>query len=513
MKRSDSIFQYLLLFLLLFAIILGCDQPSDTPTVPDDSSSAYPNPTVEEPPDKGSPFVAGTILQLKKFDYEQVEYFFSGSANSYANTSEMKSDGKWEVEAKESAEYKSRMLIYRPTDPSKFNGTVVMEWFNVTGAVDTATEWIMMHTELLRRGYIYVGISAQAIGIEGGEPPLPSPIGMAIPLKLMESRRYKSLSHPGDSFSYDIFAQAAQAIRHPEGIDPLKGYEMERLIAAGESQSATRLNTFVNAFGKDTDLFDGYYIHSRLGNIPDFGGASAPLSQPPQADITAPEAVIIREDIDKPVMNLQTETDLFALGAVTCRQDDNDMFRLWEVAGTAHADVYTMRTGMTGNGDSQQADIVITDKPNPVMDKCVDTVNSAPQHHFVVKAALDALNTWLKDGTAPTSAPRLGLNADGDGFVYDQFGNVVSGVRSPYVDAPIARFSGENSSEDDGESICFLFGQTQMFDDATLQSLYADHQAYVTAVTNAAQEAVTAGFLLSEDAQIIIDAAEKSDIP
>jgi hypothetical protein len=488
---------------------------TDTNSSPivDGDTIAYPNPTVEVPPKAGKPFVAGTMFSFNKYGYKTEEYFYGGTANSYVNTSKMKKDGKWEVSPKESATYKSRMLVYRPIDPADFNGTVVMEWYNVTGGVDTAADWVVLHTEIFRRGYIYVGISAQAIGIEGGKPPLPSPIGMTLPLKKMAPNRYKSLSHPGDSFSYDIFAQAAQAIRHPKGIAPLADFKVKRLIALGESQSATRLTTFVNAFSKKTDLFDGYYIHSRLGNIPNFGGASAPLSESPQADITAPEVVIIREDIDKPVMNLQTETDLFVLGAHTCRQPDNDMFRLWEVAGTAHADIYTMKSGMVAKGEKTQANIIIIKKPNLAMKKCPDSINSAPQHHFVAKAALDALNTWLKKGTPPPSAPRIELNASGDGFKYDEFGNVLGGVRSPYVDVPVARFSGENSSEDDGKSICFLFGTTEMLDDAILKSLYSDHDAYVAAVADAAREAVDKGFLLSEDEELIVKAARASDIP
>jgi len=393
----NSVFRSLMLFFLL-TMLFACDQPSDSPAFPDNGfigcedpsdpgedqdvfTGAYPNPTVELPPDVGMTFVAGTMFPLKKYGYEQVEYFYSGTANSYVNTSEMKSDGKWEVAPAESAEYKTRMLIYRPTDMSRFNGTVVMEWYNVTGGVDTGAEWIMIHTELLRRGYIYVGISAQYVGVEGGDPARLSPIGVTLNLKLISPRRYESLSHPGDSFSYDIFAQAAQAIRHPQGISPLGDVQFERLIAMGESQSATRLLTFINAFGKKTDLFDGYFIHSRLGYLPNAKGASAPLSQSPQAAVPAPETVIFREDIDKPVMNVQTETDLFVLGAHTCRQPDNDMFRLWEIAGAAHADVYTMRTGMIAIGDKKQADIIITTKPNPVME-CPDPVSSARPECF-----------------------------------------------------------------------------------------------------------------------------------
>lgn len=508
MKNCSSVLRCLMMVLLL-TMLWACEEPdTDTPS----PYPNYPNPTVEEPPDAGYTFVAGTMFSLEKYGYEQAEYFFSGTACSYVNTSEMKSDGKWDVKFNESAPYTSRMLVYYPSDPAKFNGTVVMEWYNVTAAVDTAAEWIMVHTELLRSGYIYVGVSAQAIGIEGGEAPLPTPVNFAMNLKSMSPRRYKSLSHPGDSFSYDIFAQAAQAIRHPEGINPLGNFQMQRLIAMGESQSATRLNTFINAFGKGTDLFDGYFVHSRLGNIPDFGGASAPLSQSPQPFINTPEVVQFRDDIDKPVMNVQTETDLFVLGAVTCRQPDNDMFRLWEIAGTAHADVYTMSIGMMAAGDKKQADIIIDNQPNPVI-TCPEPLSSAPQHHFVSKAGLAALNTWIKDGTKPSSAPRIELNDAGDNVAVDEFGNALGGIRSPYMDVPVARFSGQNTSSDDGESICFLFGETEMLDDATVQSLYADHDEYVSLVAASARESVANGFLLSEDADLIISAAEKSDIP
>ncbi len=512
MKTLDCVFRHLLLFLAI-VMFFGCDRPSDTPTIPNDNLGTYPNPTVEEPPNKGSLSLLGTTMfRLKDYGYEQVEYFYGGTANAYVNTSEMNPDGKWEVEVKESAPYKTRMVIYRPTDMSKFNGTVAMEWFNVTAAMDTAAEWLMVHTELIRRGYIYVGVSAQAIGIEGGEPPLPTPVNFPMNLKTIAPRRYKSLSHPGDSFSYDIFAQAAQAIRHPKGISPLGDTKIERLIAIGESQSATRLNTFINAFGKHTDLFDGYFVHSRLGMIEDFGGASAPLSEPPQAHITAPEVVTFRDDMDKPVMNVQTETDLFVLGAYTCRQPDNENYRLWEIPGAAHSDLYTMKTGMTAKGEELQADILIDNKPNPVI-KCPEPLSAGPQHHFVSKAALAALNTWLKDGIAPPTAPRIEVNAAGDDVVVDEFGNAVGGIRTPYGDVPAARFSGRNSRVDDGEDICFLFGETELFDKATLQSLYSDHNDYVSKVAASAQEAVEKGFLLPEDAELIIKSAEKSDIP
>ena len=61
---------------------------------------------------------------------------------------------------------------------------------------------------------------------------------------------YASLSHPGDSFSYDMFSQAGQAVRdHAATI--LGGLHPRKLIAAGESQSAIRLMTYIDAVQPD----------------------------------------------------------------------------------------------------------------------------------------------------------------------------------------------------------------------------------------------------------------------
>ncbi|MDY6921214.1 MAG: alpha/beta hydrolase domain-containing protein [Pseudomonadota bacterium] len=472
----------------------------------------YPNAVVSKAPNLGPSFVAGTYFSLAPYDYVEQEYFFRGEARSYVNTAPLTSDGKWSVEPAATAQYNTRMLVYRPQNPEDFNGTVVVEWLNVTGGVDTATDWLMLHNEILRRGYAWVGISTQRIGVEGGEPPLQTPLGFSIPLKLINILRYATLSHPGDSFSYDIFSQAARAIRNPVGEAPLGDLQGERLIAAGESQSATRLLTYANAFEPTEDLFDGYFIHSRLGFIPDFGGASAPLSQAPQEYITTPEVVTVRDDLGKPVLNLQTETDLFKLGAYSSRQPDSPGFRLWEVAGTAHADLYLTTAGGLDQGKVAAAKIYETYNPSLVMGFCPDPINTAPQHHFVGHAALHALNQWLINGTPPPSAPRLLVNASEDAIERDSLGNAIGGVRSPYMDVPVALMSGDNSSEQNESDICFLFGETRFFDRATLNSLYAGKAHYVAAVTDSALQAVADGYLMAEDADLIIAAAEATTL-
>jgi len=472
---------------------------------------------IEPAPEIGIIWTAPTTFSLKKHGYERKEFFFRGTANSYVNTAPLDSEGDWEVATSgETADYKSRMIVYKPTDPAKFNGTVVVEWMNVSGGLDTPTEWILMHTELMRKGYAYVAVSAQYVGIEGGPIPLPKVIPLCLSVKCVNRLRYRSLSHPGDSFSYDIFRQAAEFVRNPQELNPLGTLTPRYVIATGESQSAHRLITFTNSFGKSNNVFDGYFIHSRLGSgIEELGGGgSAPLSQAPQADIIPPASVKIRADLGVPVINLQAETDQITLGAASSRQDDSANFRLWEVAGSAHADRYVSSIGLSDGGNNvNTATIRLKKSPVPVISTCREYINSAPQHHFVVKTALRALNSWIVDGIAPPSFPLLQINAAGDGYETDEYGNALGGVRSPHMDVPIAKLSGLNNADRKGDGLCFLFGSTQMLDDATLYSLYPTHNDYVAAVTASTREAVNSGALLPEDAVLVIGAAVAADVP
>jgi len=464
------------------------------------------SPTVDGPitGGLGSPWIQSTSFDLGQVGYMQQEYFISGTARAYTNIGDLESDGLWSVETASRAPYKTRILVYRPIDPQDFNGSVVVEWFNVSGGLDAAPDWVMSHTELIREGYAWVGVSAQFVGVEGGEGVVSIPGLGDLSLKGYDPERYGSLNHPGDSFSYDIFSQAGKAIYSPADVDPLGGLRPEIMIAIGESQSAGCLTTYVNAVAPLARIYNGFLIHSR-------GSFSTPLSQAPQPVINTPGNVQIRDDISVPVMMLQTETDVLLLGSLAARQPDGPLFRLWEVAGTAHYDTYGLIVGPGDLGDDPSvADVVEESTPIPGVIECDKPVNSGPQH-FVVKASVAALNRWIRYGEAAPSAPLLeveGSFPDAE-FVLDEHGNVLDGIRTPYVDAPIATLSGLGQS---GGGVCFGFGTTVLFDDVTLASLYPDHAAYVSAVNEATDLAVEAGFILEPDAQLIKQAAEVSGI-
>lgn len=436
----------------------------------------------------GTPFYAGVYFDESEVGYRETEYFISGTATSYIANGELTQDGVWSVQKADTAPYKSRIVVLRPENAADFNGTVMVEWLNVSGGVDAAPDWVQMHTELVRSGYVWVGVSAQKMGIEGGGA------AFDVSLKVVDVERYGSLSHPGDSFSYDIYSQAAQAVRHPQGIDPLDGLHVERMIAVGESQSAGRMATYVNAIHPTVELFDGFIIHSR-------GSGSAALSQDPQAAVTAPSPTFIRNDFPEPVIGVETETDYFGQNRVGVHQPDASNFRQWDVAGNAHYDAYGVVKGPYDQGGDPSVAQVIEVNNGDVAGiiSCALPINDGPGH-WVLKAAISALDHWIRTGEAAPSAEPLALNDDKTDFQRDRYGNAIDGVRTPYVDAPVAAFSGSGQT---GSTFCFLFGTTALFDEATLSTLYPTQQDYINAIDTATDSAVEKGFILPPDGELI----------
>ena len=473
-----------------------------------------------EGPIAGAPILVSTFINLPTLGYTaEKEYFVSGTANAYTNVNELRSDGKWQVEASEQADYKTRIVVIRPVNPADFNGTVLVEWLNVSAGFDSPPDWLQAHTELIRSGFAWVGVSAQKLGVDA----LLNGDACDINPLCLNGDRYDNsgLNHPGDHFAYDIYSQVAQAIREPGGISPLGDLEVRHLIAAGESQSAGRMVTYVNAFAPIHALYDGYFIHSRTAG-------SAGLQQQSFCDIAipTPEVVRVRDDLGIPALMLQTETDLFILGSYPDNQDDSLNFRLWEVAGTAHADLYTFLQGRTDAGTDPSIAAVKADaNPIPGIIDCTIAVNAGPQH-FVVNAAIRALNTWIVDGAPAPMAERLEVAGEPPVFVKDALENTRGGVRTPYVDTPIAILEGEGQRQPpdfseiedtceinlDTVNFCFLSGTTELFDVALLGSLYTDNADYIEALNASADEAVAKGFLLPEDAALIKANAANSNI-
>lgn len=462
------------------------------------AAAQAPVPEIEGPiTSPGSAFIQATTFDLASVGYVQEEFFISGTATAYANVGPLGSDGMWTVTPAATTPYKTRILVFRPASKKKFSGTVFVEWLNVSGGLDASPDWTYTHVEAIRSGHAWVAVSAQKVGVDGGS----ALVGVvSLPLKTVNPARYGSLIHPGDSFSYDMFSQAGRAAR--DGAGPLGDLKVKRVIAIGESQSAFRLVTYVNAVHPLAKTYDGFLIHSR-------GAIGAALSEAPQPVIGVPNDAAIRADVDVPVLTFQTETDMTFLGYAAVRQDDSKNFRLWEVAGTAHADSYLLVSGWTDVGDSPAVfQPLITSSPIPGFVECGQPINSG-QQHVVLKAAVAALDKWVRRGKGPKSAPRLDVaTTPAVAINVDEHGNGVGGIRTPAVDAPIATFTGEQ----EGSILCRLFGTTTPFDDAKLASLYPTHADFVKAHNKALKRSVKAGWILKKDAKLMKQWAAGADV-
>ncbi len=189
------------------------------------------------------------------------------------------------------------------------------------------------------QGDAYVGVSAQALGVEGG-PRRSSPRPGGLVHK--EPARYGSLHHPGDQYAFDIFAQSARHSRTRRRRCPRRATQAR--VAVGESQSAFFLTTFADTFAPLGQF-------RRLSSSTAAAGAG-PLDGP-AAPATTSQNAWIRTDLDVPVFMFETQSDLVELGYAAAQQPDTDRIRTWEVAGTSHADAYIWARSASSVADGE----------------------------------------------------------------------------------------------------------------------------------------------------------------
>jgi hypothetical protein len=490
MKLRITLFRSLCFVCLLAYALLttsGCSDGSDE-SPPAQGPAAD---LSEELTGGASPFIgAPQPADLQAVGYVEHEYVAAGTASSYRAAGPLTEDGLWSFEPDGTAAYRTRILVRRPQDPAAFSGTVVVEWLNVSGGVDANPDYVQMEEEITRRGHVWVGVSAQLIGVEGGPVIVMAPGAEGLAgegIKNIDPERYGTLAHPGDGFSFDMFTQVARALR--EG-GPALGYpEPRRVIALGESQSAIALVTYYNGVQPLAHAFDGFLVHSRAS-------VALPLVGPGEyADLAggfAGPPTRFRTDLAAPVLDIQAETDVTSiLDSITVRQPDSDKFRLWEIAGTAHADTRSI-------GHIASA-----------LD-CGAPINDGPQH-FVAKAALRSLDHWLRSGAVPPVAPRLEATAaNPPQLLRNADGIALGGIRTPPVDVPVDVLSGVPGPNPD--LICILLGSTIPLSDERLAVLYASRADYEQRYAAATDAVIAAGFVLEEDRAALLGEADPSRI-
>jgi len=478
-----------------------------------------------------TPAIAGApSIDLAAAGYVEREFTMSGTAKVYRQNGLWMSNGQWSASVAHAAvPYTTRLLVRYPTNPAKFNGTVVFEWLNDTTGGDQDPVWAELYQELLDDGYAYVGVTAQTAGMSD--------------LSTWDPSRYGALGDSNDGQSYDIFTQAAQVIR-ADNATVLGGLVPKKLIGTGDSQSAFRVDTYVDAIQPLTHAFDGFLAIGR-------GALAAPIGAGLVA--TSPFPALIRTDNTAPFIQLDTAGDIVELDAGAARQADNTDLRTWELAGASHIDAHEA---------AYEIETIAREQPTVAVPHCVfgtpiegtgtvlDGVNQTNNMPLfeVEDAAIAALQRWLTAGTPAPHSPQISTTPVLFGLYdivnVDQYGNSLGGIRLPEIQEPTESYSPINFSQISqsdlspaallnaltsalqtlstgsitnatvrAAGLCFLSGYFLDLSTSTLAKLYPTHAAYVTAYTNAANAEVAAGFLTPEDAAAAIAAAQASTIP
>ncbi|MEZ5707958.1 MAG: alpha/beta hydrolase domain-containing protein [Blastomonas sp.] len=390
---------------------------------------------------------------LAEHGYVEEEYFVSGHARHFRPVGPLSADGRWTVEAAGTAPYKTRVIVHRPLDPARFNGIIMCEWANVSTFSDISNA---VNQSFYQSGFIYIAISAQKMGVEGLDS-LPQS-----GLRRWDAERYGSLEIPGDGYSYDIFTQVARAVMSAEartGPDPLAGLQARHCIATGESQSAARLATYINAIHPVTGFFSAFIPCVLVG-----GGSELdnPEIIPGESAIDYNKRffgriidTIIRDDLDTPILIMLSETEARMYRVKP--QPDGARLRVWEIAGSVHGSACD--TGY--RADVSQRDGIR------------DMIGSADQKMVrfmpTMAAAGMAMIRWLEGGAPLSAHPRLLRSNDPRTIVADHYGNALGGARLPEMLVPTAVFDTKTSP---------ARGSRNALEPTALEQLYPSDEDY-----------------------------------
>lgn len=434
----------------------------------------------------GTTAMAAAAVDLVAAGYTEQEFYASGQAHRYrgalrgAQATAEVIDGGWP--------YRTRVLVRTPK-AGKFNGTLVVEWTNVTAGQDVDFAFAESYAHLLREGYAVAVVSAQRVGVERLKTWSPQRYGdLNVAADNIDPKTGEQIDvcppgvpcAGGDPLSWDIMTQVSKALKDNAGpTQPLPGLKVRKVIALGESQSAMRVSLYYNAIQPHYNFFDGFVFLD--------------LAQQMRADLKTPAISVNSESLEAWLPPPTT----------------SQFTRVWEVAGTSHASYYAVnyvdklllrdKSIMGPNGPLTFTQMMASQncKLSPLFSK-VDT-------GLVLNAAIDGVRRWAETGkpAAPTRQFQRDAN---NAVIRDADGKILGGVRLAQFTVPTA----DTARNEPGG--CLLAGHHRDFTAEELKQRYGNHQTYVSRVRAAMQQVMAQGYVVPFDAKAAIRAAQRSNV-
>jgi hypothetical protein len=313
---------------------------------------------------------------------------------------------------------------------------------------------------------------------------------------------------------YEIVKDAARFLRHPgplEGAVPFRPEAVGRVIGFGQSQTARLLREMVRS-GQNHEkggalIFDGLLAGVGAGNCWILDNDETPRPAPGPTNPTFSKSVPCGEPLpeDGKYIAIEAESDVGGgtdaiplKGYLTRHQTPS--YRQYELAGVAHIppDIIDMRL----SGATRQ---------NPV------------SFRPVYKAMLRNLVEWIVSGTAPPDSRYLEGEVDREGwfhFATDADGNVTGGLRLPHMPtvlrdgaragAPLGVYRGLDPDHlNPFDLFAWLGGTFAPFSAGELAARYPSPETYVQLVRNAAAALLADRFILQEDYDAYLQAAQR----
>jgi hypothetical protein len=319
------------------------------------------------------------------------------------------------------APYRTRLVLRQPADDSRFSGLVVAEAMHPAGQAHAFQHHSVY---VMDAGHITAEITTQ-----GWEQ-----------IRDFNPARYGELTVANNQVN-EVLAQAGALLKSPQG--PLADLGVRKVILFGTSASSRILTDYLPAHKVYRTpqmqlIYDGF--------MPTSNGTSI-----------AP--------VDVPMIQLPTQHEFE--NVATARQDSDEpgsQLRVYEFVGMGH--------------------LMARNNPRLSADQCTRPITTFPLEPFF-SAALHHLLQWVDKGIVPPRAERVLLdrNVDNDGslMVLDEHGNPLGGIRTPYVDVPVASYiaGNENTPDSTVGILCRLSMWEAPFTQDKLRQLYGSPENYV----------------------------------
>ncbi len=440
-----------------------------------------------------------TPTDLRVDGYVEEEFLFSGVANVYdwpqAGPAVVRTSG---------VPYTTRVLVRRPAARSRFSGTIVVEMLNPSNLFDLNIGWAISGRQLVRNGDAWVGITAKPVAVaslQAFNPTRYAALSWPNPLPLTDERNCTAIGADSqrsteNGLIWDMHRQIALWLRARGDNNPFTYgtttgvHPVARLYAWGYSQTGGFLYTYVNAIhpidvkelGKP--LFDAYLIAVASG--------PSPIHQCfPALPVGDPRRRV--SGVGVPVVRVMSQSDY--LPTIASRLPDSDtppdLLRNYEIAGSGHATPDELAFAAAPD------DIIKAGRAVPPM-ACTEGPRSRFPSRIAFNAILQNVDRWVRTGVPAPRAEQIRV-VDGTPE-FDQYGNVVGGVRSPFLDVPTSTWSGNST----GASFCRIAGHEMPFDRARLDALYPKTGDYAGAVAANVKSLVAGRFITEADGQELI---------